>query len=384
MKSLVDWLQRLSTITGDTDWAIKYFRVAVPGIAPLDVTNWVLSIDPQGVLPRDIHAISSESFSLLRLPDVPQDETKVSERHRLSADLACLLSLASERKVVIPVDYAIAVPQLGNTVFNPLSHIVDQGILGPLPMDSVLRLKTYMQGIAGLPLSDQEVIGAAASAHHGALLTFDREPRAAYALLVAGIETLSRAYGQPPTDWNSWEYSGDWDTFFVAQGIDGKVAIAIRERLLHDKHLRLGATFRNYASVRLKDDFWEKSIARWVYGTDANTGDWLPAINYGEQRISDLLPNDRNALGKALGRSYALRSSVVHEADWIELLTFAQPTASPLANNRPLPFPILRLILAELIWLEVSSRSKPVELPNFQLLRHGESESNDRSGEVRG
>lgn len=136
-----------------------------------------------------------------------------------------------------------------------------------------------------------------------------------------------------------------------------------------NKQLRLGATFRGYASARLSDDFWSKPLEQWIYGINANDGYWLPPVKLQSRSISDVLPKDRPGLRRSLGRSYALRSSVVHEADWVELMTLASPPAPPLDLSRPLPFPILREILAELIWLELSSRSTPCQLPDFQLLR---------------
>lgn len=365
MKSLVAWLHRLAAVTPDTGPEISYFRVAVPGNDPLDVENWLLSIDPQGTLGYDLRATGPESWSIMRVPDLPQREANIHARHRLGADIACLLSLALERRVVVPNDFAVHTPQL---IFLPVSQVVDQAILGPLPADAKQRLNTYLSAVAGLSPEDQEFIGAASSAYHGALLLFDREPRAAYTLLVAGIEALSRKYGSAPTEWTDWEESSDWDAVFAAQVLTNEQASAIRDRLMHNKQMRLGATFRNYASSRLSDDFWNKPLDQWISGPDA-TGQWFPPRNVKSYRISDFLTFDRNGLRQSLGQSYALRSSVVHEADWIELTTFAPPPAPPFKSSRPLPFPILRAILAELIWLEISSRSTPASLPNFQLMR---------------
>jgi hypothetical protein len=369
MKSLVAWLQRLAIVSPDPGPEISFFRVTVPGIDPLDVEDWLLSIDPQGPLGYDLRATGPESWSIMRVPDLPQGETNLHERHRLGADIACLLSLALERRVVVPNDFAVRIPQLEKIIFHPVSQVVDQGIIGPLPADAKGRINAYLSAVAGLSPEAQEFIGAASSVYHGALLVFDREPRAAYMLLVAGIEVLSRRYGSPPTEWTNWEESNDWDTVFAVQGLTNEQASAIRDRLMHNKQMRLGATFRNYASNRLGDDFWNKPLDQWIYGIDANTGKWLPPTNMKPCRISDVLSFDRNGLRQSLGQSYALRSLVGHEAIWVELMTLAQPPAPPLKSSRPLPFPILRAILAELIWLEISSHSTPASLPNFQLMR---------------
>ena len=269
----------------------------------------------------------------------------------------------------MPNDLAVQVPQREKVVFQPVSQVVDQGILGPLPSDAKQRVNAYFTAVAGLAVEDQEVIGAAASAYHGALLLFDREPRSAYTLLVAGIEVLSRKYGMPPTGWANWEESAEWDQFFVAQGMAHEQTAALRDRLMLDRQLRLGATFQNYGSNRVEDTFWDKPLDQWVYGIDANTGAWLSPVEVKKCRVSDLLPMDRANLKKALAKSYQLRSRVVHQAEWIEIMTLAQPPAQPLQSHRALPFPVLRALLAELIWTEVSSHTCPTALLDFQLLR---------------
>jgi len=369
MKALISWLHRLAEITPENGPAVDIFRLSVPGFEPLDVANWLLSIDPQGSLPYDVRSSGPESLSLIRFPDLPGRKTILHERHRLGADLACLISLALERRVVIPHEIGINISQLNQHIFQPFSQIIDRSILGPVPDDPKRRIESYLSGMAGLAQDDLATIGAASSAYHAALLLFDREARVAYTLLVAGIEVLSRNYGSPPTDWSEWEESSDWETFITAQGLTSSQAGAIREKLMKDKQLRLGATFRNYAASRLSDGFWEKPWEEWIYGIDANKSRWLPTNPLAARTIGDILPNDRIGLRKALGRSYGLRSSVVHTAEWVELLMLAPPPVPELDLGRPLPFAILRAILAELIWLEISSRSKPCRLPDFQLLR---------------
>ena len=373
MKTLVTWLRRLADITPESGPAVHLFRLLVPGFEPLDVADWFLSVDPQGPLPSDVRASGPESLSLIRLPDLPGRETNIHERHRLGADLACLFSLALNVRVLIPHAISINIPKLNKQLFQPFSHIIDRSILGPVPKEPKRRLETYLNSIAGLAQDDLATIGAASSSYHAALLLFDREARAAYTLLVAGIEVLSRKYGAPPTDWGEWEESNSWDTFITDQKLTSSQAGAIRARLMRDKQLRLGATFRNYAASRLSDAFWEKPWEEWIYGINANDGTWLPANPLAARTISDILPKDRIGLQKALGKSYGLRSSIVHEGDWVELLSLAPPPVPALDLSRPLPFAILRAILAELIWLEISSRSKPCQLPDFQLLRYNHS-----------
>lgn len=369
MKSLVDWLHRLAAVTPEIGPEIGFFRVFVSGTDPLDVENWLLSIDPQGTLSNSLQATGPESWSIMRLPDLPRKETNLHDRHRLGADLACVLSLALDRRVVIPNDFAVHIPQLEKVVFQPVSQVVDLGILGPLPPDAKQRINSYISSVVGLAQEHQEVIGAASSAYHGAILLFDREPRAAYMLLVAGIEVLSRKYGSPPTEWSSWEESANWDKLFATQGLTTGQAEAFRDRLMHDRQLRLAATFQDYASTRLGENFWSKPLDQWINGIDANTGTWLPPTKVKECRVSDFLSFDRTSLKRSLAKCYSLRSNVIHEAQWVELMTLAQPPVQDPQSSHILSFPVLRALLAELIWIEIAAHALPTALPDFQLLR---------------
>ncbi|MDP1558891.1 MAG: hypothetical protein Q8K59_12120 [Nitrosomonas sp.] len=337
----------------------------------MDITNWIFSIEPQDYSGHNTpQATGPESWSVLRLPDTLKNEVNLDDRHRLGADLACLLSLALDRRVIVPVDLATQGPQQQEKIiFLPMAQIVDQDLLGPLPVDAKQRIVTYASAIAGLSSEDQEIIGAACTAYHGALLLFDKEPRAAYTLLVAGIEVLSRQYGSPPTEWKNWEASSNWDKLFSAQCLTVEQIKAIREQLMSDRQLRLGATFREYGSTRPRDCFWDKPLEQWICGIDANTGAWSPSTKALTRRIADLLPRDRTILKNSLAESYKLRSSVVHEAKWVELMTLQPMTPQNQEGVRALSFPVLRVLLSELIWIEIVERTSPVSLPDFQLLR---------------
>ncbi|OYT94045.1 MAG: hypothetical protein CFE43_01545 [Burkholderiales bacterium PBB3] len=316
---------------------------------------------------QSAQATGPESFSILRLPDEPGRPEGLHDRHRLGADLAAIFSLALDRRVVIPNDFAI---QFGQQIhFQSTAQVVDQTIQGPLPDDAKSLVATYILAIAGLPPDDQDCIGAACTAYHGAILLFDREPRAAYTLLVTGIELLSRRYGSPPTEWQDWESSSEWDAFFDIQALSGNQASAFRQRLLSDKHLRLGQTFRTYASTRPRDSFWDVSVDQWISGTDQETGVWLAPILASSKKVSDFVGTDRILFRQKLASSYQLRSSVVHESKWIELLTLGQPFVPDQPQRDALSFPIIRKLLAELLAVELFDRASPYCPPDFQLLR---------------
>ena len=304
----------------------------------------------------------------MRLPEIQEVEMNIKNRHRFAVDLACVLSLALERRVIIPMD--LPVRSSAQTIeFLSLAEIADQSIEAPIPMDAKNRVIDYLTAIAGLSSDDQDIIGDASTAYYGALLLFDREPRAAYTLLIAGIESLSRKYGLPPTDWHEWELSKEWDEAFDAQSLSSQQAEAFRIRLLADKHLRLSMTFRNYASSRVLDSFWDKSLNQWIPGVNASTGEQLPRKLMTARKVSDFISKDRAVLKKLLGKSYNLRSSVVHESSWIDLMKLGQPVPNADYRSFALSFPILRVLLAELIRIEISERSSSVELPDFQLFR---------------
>ena len=368
MKSLTSWLHRLTLITGESGPKLDYFRVFVSGKEALDIDDWLFTIDPQHSVSTDPFYGNSKAWSVLRLPEIQEVEMNIKNRHRFSVDLACVLSLALERRVIIPMD--LPVRSSAQTIeFLSLAEIADQSIDAPIPMDAKNRVIDYLTAIAGLSSDDQDIIGDASTAYYGALLLFDREPRAAYTLLIAGIESLSRKYGLPPTDWHEWELSKEWDEAFDAQSLSSKQAEAFRIRLLADKHLRLSMTFRNYASSRVLDSFWDKSLNQWIPGVNASTGEQLPRRPMTARKVSDFISKDRAVLKKLLGKSYNLRSSVVHESSWIDLMKLGQPVPNADYRSLALSFPILRILLAELIRIEISERSSSAELPDFQLFR---------------
>lgn len=368
MKALVEWLRRLATVRPEPGPSVDYFRVFVNGSSPLDVEAWLFSVDPMGRLPHAPYATGPESWSVLRLPDARRQEANVFDRHRLASELGCLLSLALGRRVLVPVDLALQLTS-NQVVFQPFAHLVDQSLGGPVPDDAKERISVYLSAVAGLAPEDQETIGAASTAYQGALLLFDREPRAAYTLLIAGIETLAQTYGSPPTSWDSWESAQEWDNLLQSLALSGEQAQTVRSRLLADKHLRLSLTFRTYGAARAREAFWDASLEQWISGIDPETGDWLPLKKMSTRKIADVLPKDRDMFAKALAASYNLRSAVVHRAQWVDLMTLGQPFSQPFDPKRPLSFPVLRQLLAELIWVEIAERTSSVALPDFQLLR---------------
>lgn len=367
MKTLVSWLRRIQAAAPD-DLGLTQFRIWIPGFVPLSFADWILYCEPQQTGPQVVEGSSPIALSILRILDLPEFAQNVNERHRLGAELAGLLTLALERRVEVGHEVMINVPQLGRVIRMPFTHSVDRTVLGPTPEGARDRIEGLLATVLGLANHDLDVIGAASSVYHSAILLFDRDVRAAYALLISGIELLSREYGDPPSDWARWDQAAAWDSFLADIRVTTPQSESIRARLLQDKQLRLKATFRNYASARLPSAFWNAPWQEWTYGVFANKETWTDAVPDKSKTVADLFPEDREALSRALGKSYDLRSAFVHRGDWLELFQLSTRAQTPVDMNSPLPFSVLRAILGELILVEARARSVEVALPDIQML----------------
>jgi hypothetical protein len=223
--------------------------------------------------------------------------------------------------------------------------------------------------LASLPDDDIETIGAAIGAHYGAALLLERDLSSAYTLLVAGIETLSRRYGRPPEEWDAWEESGDWEEFTRALGLTDSQRQALFGRLMRDRNLRLSETFANYASTRIPDSFWDRPWNEWQFpiywdanGARYSKGDWLS-----RRKVRDLVAHDRDMLNKCLRKTYELRSRFVHQGRRVDLMGQAVPYGEAIEGTGPLPFAVLRSVLAELVETELHERASAFTLPNILL-----------------
>lgn len=367
MKTLVAWLRRIQAATAD-DLGFAEFRIWIPGFVPLSLADCILYCEPRPTGPQPVDGSSPTALSILRILDMPNFATNVNERHRLGAELAGLLTLALGRRIEVGHEVLINVPQLGRTIRMPFTHSVDRTVLGPIPEDPRARIEDLLTTVLGLVDHDLEVIGAASSVFHSAILLFDSDVRAAYSLLISGIELLSREYGAPPKDWNSWDQAAAWDALLADINVTAPQAESIRARLLQDKQLRLKATFRSYASTRLPSAFWAASWQEWSYGVCANTETRTVAVPDPENTVADLFPEDREGLSRALGKSYDLRSAFVHQGDWLELFQLSTRAQTPVDLESPLPFSVLRAILGELILVEARARSARTPLPDICIL----------------
>lgn len=213
------------------------------------------------------------------------------------------------------------------------------------------------------------MLGAAAKLHHSAVEVFENDLRAAYLLSVAGIEVLSREFGCPPGDWTAWEGSEVWEETFASAALSEDQRNAMRSRLMSDKQLRLKATFREYASTRIPDSFWDEPWESWMYPYNASEGRW-DAPHVIESRVmGDILSRNRGLLSRLLGRAYDTRSGLVHRGALLAIVDSAIPLAATTDPERPLPFPVLRSILRCLIRTELETHGKAAPLPSIRLAR---------------
>ena len=365
MRGLASWLDRLRA-SEHANLVQHFLRVFVPGIRPLDIDKWVVATDPQGPLISS-RVGSPEAWSVLRVCD--HAGRPAVELEKLSAEMAALISLALDRRVDIPFEVSIGSEGSDRIVFAPYADMIDRSFLGPIPIDSLPPIRDLLSRVCSLNESDQITLGDAMSLLHGAMLLFDREARSAYTLLIAGIEVLSREYGRPPQNWDAWDDHSQWDTLFAESDLSAPQTERVRAQLMRNRQLRLKATFRAYASERVPETFWDTSYDDWTYAIDITTGLPHDSPSHEIVRIQDILQKDRQGLASALGKSYDLRSRFVHEGHWLSLPDLVLPLGRFAAWNRPLPFNVLRLLLAELIRTELAARSTVKDLPAFSISR---------------
>jgi hypothetical protein len=218
--------------------------------------------------------------------------------------------------------------------------------------------------LRSLDPGDLSTIGAAIKLHYGAVLLHDRDLRSAYVLLVAAPEVLSRRFGSPPRDWQSWDESEKWDSLFQGHKLSDNAAAAIKALLFNSDRLRLRATFSSYGSQCVQDSFWDQSLEDWQFSYNLPAGHWSgPTCQ--NAPIRELLPVDRDVLALALKKAYDLRSGAVHAGDDVGLLDVGLRQSVSVSGSRALPFPLLRALVARLVEQELTARGAIAKLPDF-------------------
>lgn len=369
MENLAAWLRRLPSMKDPKNVRRMTLRMFVPGHSMMNFDNWLFTTEQPTPVPAGFRAGFPESVALLAYLEASEYADNARHNCRLAIDIATAMSLALERRIDLPFELVLTVPGSKTVTFMPYSAIVDRIITAPLPPDPKSLIVRVLEQLGGLEDKDISIIGAAASMFHGALLLHDRDIRAAYTLLIAGIETLSREYGHPPTDWSDWENSTEWDAFAADISLSADQSTALRNRLMANQQLRLRATFRSYAATRLSPSFWDRAWNEHMYELQVPQGSWGQGGQLYSGKVRDFLTSERTELSRGLARSYDMRSSYVHSGEWSDPFDLTLDPRAPVEMRRPLPFAIMRAILRELIVTEMAARAQPYTVPDVQLRR---------------
>jgi hypothetical protein len=365
MKRIADWLNRLCGASPE-DLRENYFRIIVPGSDPFEMREHIIALQPLGQVSYRFGDMSPVSGILLRYLDTAETSNNLTNTQGVATELGALISLASGRRFEVATELTVKMEDSPLTVFLGYAGAADRKLYGPLPNDLPARFESLIRRVASLSVDDLTALGAAANLHYGSILLFERDIRSAYLLLVAGLEVLSRTYGSPPHRWEDWEESRSWEKFFTEVKLTIEQQEAIKGRLLQNRHLRLKATFRKYASDELPDSFWDDPWEEWLYPVSLPKGSWEKA-QLSEKRISDFLPKDRELLSSALSRTYDIRSGLVHRGEDLSIIDITLRHAVPVTASEPLPYAVLRAILVKLLEKELEKRSSIADIPDIKV-----------------
>lgn len=368
MQQLAQWLRRLKDATPE-NLSEAIFRVMLLGDGPIGFTDTIVKLEPVGRVAERPGSTEPTALSFLRFYDIRGTQPTMTSAV-VASEIGSLLALASDRRIEVAMELMLTVqgrPQTEKTLL-PLGSVLDRRARGPLPADLREEFIQLAGRLSSLSADDVAAVGDAANLHYAALLLAELDIRSAYVLLVAALEVLSRAYGNPPSDWTDWEDSARWDAVMTAAGLSLQQSEAIRAQLLSDKHLRLKATFREYVATQLPEEFLSGTWTEWMRPVSIADGvsKW-GALQARERPMRTIVP-DRATLRSALGRTYDLRSGIVHKGDDVRLMDVGLREGAPIGPKEPLPYPLLRQVVRSLIMHELSKRSSPQPLPDIRCV----------------
>jgi hypothetical protein len=295
------------------------------------------------------------SCSILYFPEpmaVSRQTVEVAE------ELGALLCLASGRRFEVPPELQFRVKGGTEVHFQQFSRGIDRELIGPLPPDTIPRTLALLNRIAVLQDNDVHTLGRALHLYYGACNIVEGDVRSAYIMLVSALEILSREYGSPPKDWNEWEEAAEWDDVFAEIELAPEQSAVLRIRLLNDKHLRLKRTLCDYVANALPGSFWQLAWEQWSYSFRPPTNDWGPADVLRLPR-SHVITRDKALLRRALQKTYDARSAYVHRGDTFSIEQSLRSDDIPVNGTAPISYPILRLIVRDLVLLELTRRGGP-------------------------
>ncbi len=381
MRSVREFVRRLNTLAESSDTTsmvgLNQRRIVVPEMGRFSMDGTLARTLPiESAAPFDHPGAPPQVVQLLEWLDVPDDGPGSAFRdNNLGVDIAAVLALATGRRVAFANEVPLRLEGVQWTVFLEVGPSVDGELYGPAEPGVHARFETAVRAIASLPEEDGLALGGAIRMRNAGCCLVETDHSSAYGLLVVALETLSRAFGDPPGTWQEWDQSEDWDGYFLQIGLTGQQAESLRARLLLNKQIRLKRTFVEYAVGNLPPSFWERSYYRYTptlemdpTGARRGGGSWNEGV-----QIAALVPQDPAELRRRLGKSYDTRSEVFHQSARLDQVT-VMPV--PGSARQPLPFAGLRRILDHLLWIEIEKGAREAsELPDVQVLHPVEGQS---------
>lgn len=377
MQELFDWLGRLETLeTSPHTSAIHEHLHRVFAASALDFDGSVVRMIDARQEALSFGRIPGR-LSVLAWPDAGPGAQSLEDQ-AVAAQLGAVLTLATNRRVEVAAsDLPLTMEGTNQRTFLPTNLLLDRTLAGPIEVDTRAELVATLGRFYGLATYDRDVLGAATELHYAAALLFDVEPNAAYAMAIAGVERLSRAYGPAPLDWSAWDQAERLDRVFADLALTEEQIDRLRHELLQDRHLRLRQTFASYVVQSLTDDFWQLELEDFVPALTM-TSDGVATLS-GMTRgtpvpIGRLVPSDRGVLRRRLLRSCDARSSYVHEgarrSNAMTALATQLIGADP-GPAEPVEFAGIRTILRTLILAESQERSQTRPLPGMLFMHPG-------------
>jgi hypothetical protein len=282
-------------------------------------------------------------------------KNRVAQEH-IATLLGALMTFLLDRRVEVLNEYAIKAEDRPETVFLPSWDIYDRRLAQKIEgQDLHQGIRTALGLILPMNRKQQRAISAALEMHYWSCHLLAGDLRTSYTLAVGAIELLSRAFGNPPEDWNDWNESTSWNEHMESIGLSEDQKEKIKEKLMQGNHLALQETFTQYASSRLPEEFFDRKWPTYIADFDLEKGIIKGYIaSEDEVKVRDLIPGGREELKVALKKSYSARSNWIHAGkhgiEFIEAVHYPRRKGD---KAKPLPFAILREILTCLITEEM-------------------------------
>ncbi|MGG5173045.1 hypothetical protein ACQR35_12870 [Pseudarthrobacter sp. J1738] len=357
-KHIQHWAQFLRVFDPAKGSRVVLQRMIHPGLDPAAGSGLVSSIPLGSVASAGQTALSLSVLQYLDEESISKDE--ITDLFVSDNILGGLLTLVSDRMCeVVP-----EIPPGGSTGLNfflPIAGATDPQLGAPMPkwkeIDSGFR--DALARLSSLPVNEASAISAAIHLHYCASLLLTRDMTGAYALVIAGIETLAMTFGTPPTTWADWDQATDWDKFFASQKLSEEQASAFRGRLTQDRFMRLAETFAKYATETLPEGFWDEPVSDYIWGVQGETGKiiegaWLP-----ERPRDPCFGANRELTKKAFKKAYQVRSQFMHSGKRPVTSSDDIFGQAPGRKRSVVSFAQARAVLRRLILIELEKRGDP-------------------------